>query len=331
MLDITSLFLEPPVSQVAPLQKSSLFVYRGIIRKLQGTTSFYAGLLGGANSAVLDVILVETFEALKGSMECPELRKRWVEKGYDLLGLAFWGDRLPEEYTHDLETLGLRGADTFLLQISSVNGYPQGWEVQLGSELELDAAKAAEFTPVEVCSDGRNRKKGEEYIVVPLHHVGVTMKDHMRFLATQAARSHAAMVVVETQAALEKALKAPFRRYKCPPDGKCCWHSIAAALQIDKYIKIPRQESGYAVNVNQQKAEESSSRKLMQLALSSEQAKESSIVARTGTVDLVDLHWVGRALGLSIRCTVQPEAGVFLSKTRKGCIYIYCISNIAYV
>ena len=34
----------------------------------------------------------------------------------------------------------------------------------------------------------------------------------------------------------------------------------------------------------------------MQLALSSEQAKESSIVARTGTVDLVDLHWVGRAL-----------------------------------
>lgn len=41
--DVTSLFLEPAVRNGPLLKESSLFVYSGIIRKLQGVTKFYAG------------------------------------------------------------------------------------------------------------------------------------------------------------------------------------------------------------------------------------------------------------------------------------------------
>lgn len=313
--DVTSLFLEPAVRKGPPLKESSLFVYRGIIRKLQGTSKFFAGLLGGCRSTVLDVILVETNQALNGSMACPELQKRWGERGYELLGLSVWGDSPPDEYICHLDNLGMSGGDAFLLQVTS-SGTVNGWEITLASELELEELAAPQIIPVEVAMDGRNRKKGDEYMVVPIDFLGITMKDQLTFLATQAVRTQAAQIVLESKAVIEKALQAPFHIHKVPPDGKCCWHSIAASFQLDKYLKIPRRTSGFAINNHQEKAEEKAARSLLELALASEfePPQGSSQMEKTGTVDLADLHWVGKALGISIRCTVSEQAGSLSKK-----------------
>ena len=325
MQDITSLFLEPTVRSGPPLKPCSTFVYRGLIRKLQGTQHFYAGLLGGMDSTVLDVILVETVEELHVSMRNPELQKRWKERGFNLLGLTFWGEEPPETYVGHLEHLGMSGGDALLLQISTITGRHTGWEISIASEVELDDLRNNQITPVGIALEGHSRRKGDEYIVTPLKFLGVTMADHVSFLANQAVRAQATKAVSQTKAAIEKALKDPFEVRKVPPDGKCCFHAIVAGLNMNKYLKIPRNLNGYATHHLQQKVEERSAQRLIDL-VTRQAAKEGvEFAGKSGTVDVADLHRVGTALGISIRCTVAEQVGRFYFH-----IYIYMLIYILY-
>ena len=311
LTDVTMAFLEPRTDHGPSLEPSSFWMYRGIVRRLQGTQNYFAGILGGSDKSIFDVILVETPEVVKGIAGHPELRARWKEKGYKLMGLVFWGDHDASNYISDLLNLQLEGDTCILLQMKA-DGTPFAWEVNISSEMDL----CPDMKPVAVQMDGKNRKKGEDYTVVPLSQIGVTLADQMHFLAKQALCKQASKAVSESAKLVKQATRCAFRVVKVPPDGKCCWHSISAGLQLDKWKQVPRRASGFAIHPFQEKLEETAAKNLMILACKSEFTSDSDMpqdlesMLRTGTVDITDLHWVGRSLGLSIRCSISDEAWV---------------------
>ena len=128
--------------------------------------------------------------------------------------------------------------------------------------------------------------------------------------------------------------KIKYRSINVPPDGLCGWHSLIAAENIEKYEKIPRKTSGYALNTRFLSEEELAAKNLCASVCEKalelcEESWYDSIrrVQQEGQFGPFDLSWISKAVGISIRCTCSKEArDLNVSLCSNILIYIYIYS-----
>ena len=102
----------------------------------------------------------------------------------------------------------------------------------------------------------------------------------------------------------------PVVQVPVPADGQCCWHAILAARSLSEYRRVPRWSSGYACNGRQVEQEVNSAKALLEQAVAQGDDSDLTIkseLMNSSLVDVLHLDWVGRALDLSIRCTVHEN------------------------
>lgn len=109
--------------------------------------------------------------------------------------------------------------------------------------------------------------------------------------------------------------KTIFTMIQVPPDGYRGWHCLNAARNLQQYLKVPRQKSGFAVNRQVLDQEASSAKKLhsetcQKAFYEGRDSERASIlqVLSNPAFDPAALEWVSRSCGMSIRCTCCPEA-----------------------
>lgn len=176
--DITAEFIKPLEKIQPDLPESDIFVYKGILMRLAGMSGScsndhaqqFMGVLAGKDSTVMDVMLAPSLES---ALDTPEVSNRWLQLGYQVLGLAVSGSMdTPETFGKELSRLfDLSKSDFIFLAFNgSVN--PRVWMVRQegASNDELSWSRVT-------LGRGRGRQKGDKFTVVSANKVGVTFED----------------------------------------------------------------------------------------------------------------------------------------------------------
>ena len=322
--DLTEEFLSAPViPSKSSLPTSSLRVYRGMIRKLEGIKATIAegatttrALLGSCENVVLDAILIG--DSISGSLANPMLLDRWKNHKCEPSGLVVWeaGATIdPEKYRKDLMELDAK-TKTILLIVIAPDLQHKSWELSIpegGSSTDT-----AMFSQVRV-NVNENRKKDEAYCVCRVDLLGVTFDDKVSSLVGNAICRHMKESMAKSteieHARLEMENQMNYIAYKVPADGHCFWHSVSASLNLAQWCSVPRKSSGYATHPANVKLEESYAKSLWEqvLGLAAHSKPEIHVHAadlegRGGVVDVVDVPWIAFLLGIRIRVSLHPEA-----------------------
>ena len=93
----------------------------------------------------------------------------------------------------------------------------------------------------------------------------------------------------------------------------CFWHSVLGSLDFDVWKTVPRKNSGYSTNQRIVKTEEDRARKFMKTTM--ERVRDRDLetsrcdeILATGCVDVMDIDFIAKALGIGVRCTISDEA-----------------------
>ena len=109
-----------------------------------------------------------------------------------------------------------------------------------------------------------------------------------------------------------------YEKHCVPPDGLCCFHAILGSLEFTMWNAVSRTELGYATNRRTAALEAAKAHALRDLAISSTDETNPLLLSMAATakehlsVDVGELSWLGTVLNLSIRCTIDDEAGMFV-------------------
>ena len=105
--DVTADFLAPMTRSEEDLDECPLFVYKGLIRKLEsisGKETVEIGVLAGKEGRVLDVI---TASSVGSVMTNPFVIERWQKQDYKALGVVVWTESEPDAHKDLIEASGL--------------------------------------------------------------------------------------------------------------------------------------------------------------------------------------------------------------------------------
>ena len=119
-----------------------------------------------------------------------------------------------------------------------------------------------------------------------------------------------------------------------PAGGLCFWHCVLGSLDFDVWKTVPRKNSGYSTNQRIVKTEEDRARMFMKTTM--ERVRDRNLetsscdeILATGVVNVMDIDFIAKALGIGVRCTISDEAEFGevevrgCSKIVFLCIYIY--------
>ncbi len=177
--DITAEFIKPLEKIQPDLPESDIFVYKGILMRLAGLSGSWSndnvqeqfmGVFAGKDSTVMDVILAPSLES---ALNTPEVLNRWLELGYQVLGLAVYGSMdAPDTFGKELSRLlDISKSDLILLAFNGSMS-PCVWMVRQ----EGSSNDELSWSRVTLCR-GRGRQKGDNFTVVSANKVGVTFTD----------------------------------------------------------------------------------------------------------------------------------------------------------
>lgn len=325
--DLTSSFLAARVQPGPSLQQSKLNLYKGLLRRIMshsevGEQSGMLGILAGSNYNVYDVILTSN---VADALQAPELRTRWKEMGYDVLGLAvFSPTHAAKHYKTALASLG-SSSDVLMLLLMNGTNEPSCYELAVGRDSDLTHEEDLDsLTLTALSSTSENRKKGQTYTVVSIDKVGVSISDEASSLAQNALCSQvlssfkrnveiARSQTSSSSQGMER-VEVEVTNHPIPADGLCFFHSINAGLCFQGYTQVPRHPSGYAKNVRQVQKEEHAAKSLREWVLKEhdhadpDSQARAADVAKDSGVEIQHLHWLAKTIGIRIRCTVAEHA-----------------------
>ena len=320
--DVTSSFLTIEKVFGPSCPQSFVCIHRGsfnaIIKSASSTTNLtglLAGQVGWNNKFhVTDIILsTRTVESL---MSDDPLMKKLQNMNLECCGCIVSGNEddlisqakdLLNLFSYDyplmigVDTTKLRHEQTFC------------WEIE-----QLEDEKPLRSVTPSWSSNPRNNEQRLRYTIGWEKDFGVSI------IAAATERVCAAVLdhfqektsrVEDSSLCSKQSGKSKYRSINVPADGLCGWHSLIAAENIEKYEKIPRKTSGYAVNNRLMSEEELAAKNLCvsvcEKALElCEESWHDSIrrVQQQGQFGPLDLYWISKAIGISIRCTCSKEA-----------------------
>lgn len=181
--DVTQAFLETVKFTCPACSSSAINIYRGLVNELMGhrvdenTTTL--GILSGKDSAVIEVCLTDNVDSL---LEHDELKQRWKEMGFEILGVVAWDhDSVASKYEETMAKLMSLNDRRFLLMVCHSCGDPSAWDFN-----PEDAPGT--FLMVDTMNRNKNRRKDLQYKVYPLDRVGVTLEDQAKSLIAKAVK-----------------------------------------------------------------------------------------------------------------------------------------------
>ena len=337
--DLTASVLCGPTLSSSSLPASCFRLYRGMLRRFESIVSGkQAGLethgvgrkialLGGTSSSIIEAVIIHG--SISESLDHPELAERWKSSCFIPVGLVIWeaenADESEQPSMYKDLLIELKSPNPVLLLMVFGKALKQkSWELAFpssGSSTDLP-----EFREVHVNTDGENRRKNEKYVVCDILNLGVTLCDQA---STMIQAAICQQVKTSLEASAEKARmdndkKQTYFLYKVPADGLCFWHCICAGKDPGNWCSIPRKSSAYAQHPSNVKLEEARAKALFRSVVDLSRhcgdetyAKAADLKERSGVVDVSDVPWICKLLGVKIRVTLQPEAGgaqnVFLS------------------
>lgn len=316
--DITRQFLAPKVQFGPALSDAKISIYKGCLKGIRNYANQFA-VFAGTNGVVFDAILAESPTEV---MQNQEVQHRWKRLSYLPLGICVLDATRPaKEYLEHLQSLESTSPELVLVTFRSDSTTPQCYEVANASANASSSASSIELVQVCLQSLNENKKKGHNYLVVPVEKVGTTLEDEATCLVHAALRKHVSSVLDDTQKTNHHMnvpdLNAPrvFVAPKpVPADGLCFFHAVIGSMHLDSYSSIPRQASGYAINQRQRSLEETSAKTLLQSVLdksdptSAEECALATHLKINRQVELARMSWVARTLQLGIRCAIDHEA-----------------------
>ena len=325
--DITKTILAPRVRYGPPVAHSTISLYKGILKKLAQNSGRKLGVFAGTKNVIYDAILADTTEQV---LENVEVKERWNSLGYVPLGVVVFNasNSISQAFLPTL--LSLQSENSHLLLALFKSGDCSNPECY---ELETDSLKSASSStdstdkkkipliPVSLESASDNKKKGCNYTVVHVEKVGVTVADEVTALVHTAVGEYIQDAVnnaVNIAHASKQATvdKVPMVRKLVPADGLCCFHAIFHCMHFSQYSKIPRKSSGFAVHPRQVLIEEACAKNMLEAVLKqadpmcpAHSACAASLSENRGVVDIHLLPFVAQALSITIRCTIDEQAG----------------------
>ena len=295
--DVTFDYLQPHQHLGPGMLSTEIFVYRGLVQALLGRmdTDSKIGILLGEKNNVLEVCLAgDVASALSNAY----LTERLKSNGLEAMGLVGWSENedLNNYHEHMATLLSFNKDRVFLHLLCHPNGTTSSWEFNR-------ADCPGEFVAVILNNKNKNRRKDLDFHVYTLGQVGVNMEDSMKSLVSQAVGSYISENLKHATA--RKVKESCFIKLATPPDGYCFWHSVLAALNLEKYQKVKRHSNGFATNSRQEKAEATAAKNLRATAAGDLDAEE---LFRHGYVGLEQVQWIGEQLNMAIRVTVEEKA-----------------------
>ena len=309
--DVTQEFLVPREYQGPARLECDYVVYRGLVQSLTGYSmnaqnTFRSGVMGGRDGLVIEVVLSPDVTQI---LDSPERVSRWDSMGYMPMGLMVWDkDQSPSKHVDALKKMQHMTPKRLLLLVFGAGAEPLAWHFD-----------GNEFISVSLGNKAKNRRKGVQYRVVPLHQVGVSMQDEAEFLVSDAISKHISKKLETTASSQPLEKLSCFKKVCVPSDGYCFWHAILGGLQLKKYMSISRNDAGFAVNRRQEQSESQAAKGLLKAAV--EKGADENCF-ENGFVEITDVAMVGVLLNLSIRISVTDEA----RDDRLSCTYARILS-----
>ena len=334
-VDVTHKLFEKPVIDEFP--QSSVCIYKGIISNLiswgrEGQGDKICGIMSGDGKSVLDVVICTDFQLCITS---DRLSKRLSNLSLQPMGLVVWAkdfDIQLHDFAQSMQDLK-SPYDTQVLLVMCGGHDPRVWDTHIQEDGDV------KFTRCNGVKFQTGRKKEEKYRVVDFSALSKNTVDNMHDAVS-------AVLQDVLKEALSKKLK-PFdiheacdlQEHCVPADGLCFWHSVLGSLDFDVWKTVPRKNSGYSTNQRIVKTEEDRARKFMKTTM--ERVRDRDLetsrcdeILATGCVDVMDIDFIAKALGIGVRCTISDEAELGevevrgCSKILFLCIYIYTYSYL---
>ena len=226
--DVTDKWLaDKDVPQGPRLPVSTVCLYKGCVRRLEGLKKEGVAVLAGRSSNVFDVILSKT---VADAVSTPELTERWSSLGYEALGMVVWGSGLaPAQFEKDMLLLAGGKTPLLFLALDPVPGKYSAWEVSISAE-------ATAYHRCLLATKALHRAKGQSFTVVEASKLGVTPVDEAGALVSQAISKYVSEHVGRVEERAKRQGRRPFKFWSVPPDGLCCYHSILASLEHESWF-----------------------------------------------------------------------------------------------
>ena len=317
--DITRQFMAPKLEYGPSLYEGKISMYKGLIKGLPVFTDRIA-MLAGEKNTVYDAI---TAASPQDVLQNEDVQLRWKQLSYVPLGVAVLNaTKSAKEYALELQALELSNPTLLLVMFRHGSNIPQCYEIADSDCSKSSSEPTIEMIPICLRNLSENRKKGNQYSVLPVEKIGVSIQDEAEALVYQAIKSHIATAISsepepdhDSSSHQHSDEKIFVVAKPVPADGMCFFHAVLASMHTDAYNSIPRKDSGYPVNQRQQQLEESSAKSLLNAVLErADQGNSDEDVARAAnlransSVNLTDVDWIARKLGLGIRCTLDEKA-----------------------
>ena len=312
MVDITHTAVSSAHCLGPELPKSKISIYQGIIANLiswgrDDCNGKLCGILAGDSKTVLDVIMCKD---LTGTLSLDVLKTRWDTLNVFPMGIAFWTKDTPSIDQFNDWVKQLKSPFEELVFVFMNGGDdPVVWDISVPENGSLKACR---------CSGPKKesgRKKDHKYRVVDIQAVGKNTMTNMTDTMSKVFQDYVKDIVAKKMIAGDTSSKRTLQEHCVPADGMCFWHSELAGLDFESWLAIPRKTSGYATNKRILKAEAARAQALLDKTMdtASQQGVDSGMIAEIcghgGSVDVHDLVWICKAMGINVRCTIAEEAG----------------------
>jgi len=317
--DITQEMIAPKTFFGPSLKPSKFATYKGMLRKLANCEeSVTVGILAGTagDGEVLRIVDLITGNSTDEILACPEVKERWKVRKYEIMGLAVL--HVPDSFdVHStLKFLSpLKSPLTTLLLLCGKNKCRdfEAFEVDVCSDDPNSA-----FVAVNLQSVAENKKSGIQCFQGHYSLLGVSYQDTALSLAHNRLLDLMTMANPGWSSSSHGEESCDSTRNYClhavPADGLCFFHSVIHAINFTDYLKIPRQESGYAQNQRHVQQEEQLAKKLLQSVLEQcdptipDDKKLADDLADACSVPVDAIPMVCAKLKFSVRVTISPEA-----------------------
>ena len=172
-IDVTAEFLAP-AEQKPQKEKSTVYVYKGIVKRLASlpsTANRKVGVLAGSAGRVFDVIMGPSVQAILGTQEVAE---RWKSLDFHVLGMVCWEDvPCPRRFEEQFAEFCKTACEPILILICFADPLvPCAWDVQLCDGEVF-------FQPVSLHQAGSGRLKNDSFLVEDASRVAVTIRDQV--------------------------------------------------------------------------------------------------------------------------------------------------------
>ena len=318
------------------LPESKFCIYKGIVANLMSwgrndSVGKLCGVMAGDGRTVSDVIISKDF---KKCIESELAINRWEDLAIKPMGIVVWVKE-PQHSVDSFVTLlhELKSPFTTLMLVIMCGGKdPAVWDISISKEgvvtcCQCDGVKAQS-----------GKKKDEKYRVVDFDVLGHTTTSSMSSTVAAMLKKSLKQRFSEKMSPSSSlhAETSNLSEHLTPADGFCFWHAILGSLDFERWIAVPRKDSGYATNSRIVKQEESMARALMTEAMGKaiENGVDPNVIEEikdTGCVCVEHIPWVSKALQLNIRCTISDEACLGVCVCVRVCVscwlYTFSFSN----